>query len=95
MEGLTRQQVKTRLAHLRLRLKRTNQLDGDGNLISPSKVNVADTISAHELFLLHGPCVDSVQARPAQWLCACARHFLICLYKECALRARSCDTAKC
>ena len=38
-------------------------LEGEG-------LGIVDTISAHGLFLLHGLCVDPVQARPAQWICA-------------------------
>ena len=70
MEGLTLQQVKARLPGLRMQHRRANQLDGDGNRVSPLKVKVVDTISVHGLFLLHGLCVDPVQACPAQWIYA-------------------------
>ena len=66
VEGLTRDNVRSHLQSFRLQLKRENRLDGDGNLISPLKVKVVDTISAHGLFLLHGLCVDLVQACPAR-----------------------------
>ena len=66
VEGLTRDNVKNHLHTFRRQLKRENRLDGDGNLISPSKVKVVDTISAHGLFLLHGLCVDLAQTCPAR-----------------------------